>query len=303
MIRDTAGDGPTPRGGSVVRRLSAKLYPHRGVKLGLTLGPTLTWMIVVYLASLALMLVTAFWHTNELTSKIDRTWSLGNFRTLLNNSVYRTIALRTVGLAVAVTLTDLVLAAPIAYFAARMAKPRTRSILLLAVVMPLWSNYLVRVFAWRTITAGDGPLQALLDAVGVHYSISASNWAVWLTFCYLWLPFAILPMYAALERLPSSLLEASSDLGAHDSMTFRRIVVPLVVPGMVAASIFTFSLTLGDYITPTLVGKGFFIGNAIFNLAGVAQNLPLAAAFALVPIAIVAVYLLLARKLGAFEAL
>jgi len=283
--------------------VSARLYPHRGLKLALTLGPTLTWMIVVYLASLALMLVTAFWRTNELTSTIDRVWSLGNFRTLVDVSVYRTIVLRTVGMAIAVTFTDLVLAAPIAYFAARMAKPRTRSILLLAVVMPLWSNYLVRLFAWKNITEGDGPLQALLNSVGIHYSISASNWAVWLTFTYLWLPFAILPIYAALERLPASLLEASSDLGAHDGLTFRRIVVPLVIPGLVAGSVFTFSLTLGDYITPTLVGKSFFIGNDIYNLAGVAQNLPLAAAFALVPIAIVALYLMLARKLGAFEAL
>jgi putative spermidine/putrescine transport system permease protein len=303
MVAAKTNDGPAPRGGSVVRRVSAKLYPHRGVKLGITLGPTLTWMVVVYLASLALMLVTSFWHTNELTSKIDRQWSLENFQTLLNGSVYRTIVIRTIGMAVAVTLTDLILAAPIAYYAARMAKPRTRTILLLAVVMPLWSNYLVRVFAWRTITAGDGPLQALFDAVGIHYSLSASNWAVWLTFSYLWLPFAILPIYAALERLPASLLEASGDLGAHDGLTFRRIVVPLVIPGLVAASIFTFSLTMGDYITPILVGKGFFIGNAIYNLAGVAQNLPLAAAFAMVPITVVGIYLFLARKLGAFEAL
>jgi putative spermidine/putrescine transport system permease protein len=286
-----------------VRRVSATLHRHRGLKLGLTLGPTLTWMVVVYLASLALLLVTSFWHTNELTSEIERQWSLENFQTLAKLSSTSTIVVRTIGMAVAVTLTDLVLAAPLAYYAARMAKPRTRTLLLLAVVMPLWSNYLVRVFAWRTITAGDGPLQALLDAVGIHYSISASNWAVWLTFSYMWLPFAILPIYAALERLPSSLMEASSDLGAHDGLTFRRIVVPLVIPGLVAASIFTFSLTMGDYITPILVGKGFFIGNAIYNLAGVAQNLPLAAAFAMVPIAIVALYLFLARKLGAFEAL
>ena len=286
-----------------MRRVSATLHRHRGLKLGLTLGPTLTWMVVVYLASLALLLVTSFWHTNELTSEIERQWSLENFQTLAKLSSTSTIVVRTIGMALAVTLTDLVLAAPLAYYAARMAKPRTRTLLLLAVVMPLWSNYLVRVFAWRTITAGDGPLQALLNAVGIHYSISASNWAVWLTFSYMWLPFAILPIYAALERLPSSLMEASSDLGAHDGLTFRRIVVPLVIPGLVAASIFTFSLTMGDYITPILVGKGFFIGNAIYNLAGVAQNLPLAAAFAMVPIVIVALYLFLARKLGAFEAL
>jgi len=184
-----------------------------------------------------------------------------------------------------------------------MATPRVRNLLLLAVVMPLWSNYLVRVFAWRIITSGDGPLQSLLKFIGIRYSISASNWAVWLTFCYLWLPFAILPVYAALERVPESLLEASSDLGAHGGLTFRRVVVPLVFPGLVAASIFTFSLTLGDYITPVLVGKAFFIGNSIYNLVGLASNLPLAAAFAFVPIVIMAIYLTLARKLGALEAI
>jgi putative spermidine/putrescine transport system permease protein len=206
-------------------------------------------------------------------------------------------------MAAAVTVTDLALAFPIAYYAARLATPRVRSALLLAVTLPLWSNYLIRVFSWRIITAGEGPLQSLLGAFGIHRSLAASNWAVWLTFCYLWLPFAILPIFAALERLPGSLLEASSDLGAKGWMTFRRVIVPLVLPGLVAASIFTFSLTLGDYITPTLVGKAFFIGNGIYNLVGLASNLPLAAAFAMVPVVIMAIYLTAARRLGAFESL
>lgn len=287
----------------IVRRASAALHRHRRLKLWITLGPTALWMLVIYLASLGLMLVTALWRLNELSSQIERVWGLQNFQTLWEGSVYRTITFRTVGMALAVTVTDLILAFPVAYFAARLAVPRTRWLILLAVVMPLWSNYLVRVFAWRVITAGDGPLQSFLALIGVERSISASNWAVWLTFSYLWLPFAILPVYSALERVPESLLEASSDLGAHGWLTFRRIIVPLVFPGLVAASIFTFSLTLGDYITPTLVGKGFFIGNAIYNLAGVASNLPLAAAFTLVPVAIMVVYLTVARKLGAFEAL
>jgi len=230
-------------------------------------------------------------------------WGLRNFETLLRGSVYRTITLRTTGMAAAVTVTDLALAFPIAYYAARMATPRIRSALLLAVTLPLWSNYLIRVFSWRIITAGEGPLQSFLGVFGIERSLAASNWAVWLTFCYLWLPFAILPVYAALERLPGSLLEASSDLGAKGWMTFRRVIAPLLLPGFVAASIFTFSLTLGDYITPTLVGKGFFIGNAIFNLVGLASNLPLAAAFAMVPVVIMAIYLTAARRLGAFEAL
>ncbi len=292
---------PPPEGSG--RRASAWLHGHRRVKLGLTLGPTLTWMIVVYLASLVLLLITSFWSLNELTSQIERIWTLKNFQTLWSTPVYRTITIRSVGMAAAVTLTDLVLAFPIAYLIARMARPRMRPLLLLAVVMPLWSNYLVRVFAWKIITSGNGPLHSLLGLVGIDHSISASNIAVWLTFSYLWLPFAILPIFGALERVPDSLLEASSDLGARGGLTFRRVIVPLVFPGMVAATIFTFSLTLGDYIAPILVGKAFFIGNAIYNLAGVAQNLPLAAAFAIVPIVIMGAYLVVARKLGAFEAI
>jgi putative spermidine/putrescine transport system permease protein len=284
-------------------RASAILFRHPKMRLAFTLGPTLTWMIVIYLISLVLMLVTALWQTNELTSQIVKVWTLDNFKVLLHDPVYRTITLRTAGMAFVVTVTDLVLAFPIAYVAARMARPRARALLLLAVVIPLWSNYLVRIFTWKIITSGNGPLQSLLSAVGIHYSISASNWAVWLAFSYLWLPFAILPVYAAIERVPDSLLEASGDLGAHGGTTFRFVMLPLLVPGLVAATIFTFSLTLGDYITPIFVGKAFFIGNTIYNLAGVAQNLPLAAAFACVPITIMAVYLLVARRIGAFEAL
>ncbi len=287
----------------LTRRASAGLFRHPKVKLGLTLGPTLAWMVVIYLASLTLMLVTSFWRLNELSSQVERVWGLQNYQTLASTPVYRTITFRTIGIATAVTITDLALAFPISYYAARMASARRRTLILLLVVVPLWSNYLVRVFAWRIITSGGGPMQYLLRQVGIDYSISASNWAVWLTFCYLWLPFAILPVYAALERVPGSLLEASSDLGAHSWLTFRRVVLPLIFPGLVAASIFTFSLTLGDYITPTLVGKGFFIGNSIYNLVGLASNLPLAAAYAMVPVAIMAAYLIIARRLGAFEAL
>jgi putative spermidine/putrescine transport system permease protein len=285
------------------RRLSAALFRRPRLKLAILLGPPVGWMLVVYLTSLALLLATAFWRLNALTSQIERVFGLSNFKTLVDDSVYRTIVIRTIGMAAAVTVTDLVLAVPIAYYAARIASPRVRPILLFAVVMPPWANYLVRVFAWRTITSGGGPLEALFGALGFNPSLAFSNWAVWLTFCYLWLPYAILPVYAAFERVPESLLEASSDLGAKNGRTFRRIVVPLVFPGLVAASIFTFSLTLGDYITPVLVGKAFFIGNAIYNLVGLASNLPLAAAFATVPVVIMALYLTIARRFGAFEAL
>jgi putative spermidine/putrescine transport system permease protein len=285
------------------RRVSAALFRHPRGKLALMLAPPLGWLVLVYLVALALLLLTSFWRLNVLTSQIEHVWSLSNYQTLVQGSVYRTIVLRTVGIAAAVTLTDLTLAFPISYYAARLATPRVRALLLLAVVMPLWSNYLVRMFSWKILTAGGGPLESLLNVIGIHKSLAASNWAVWLTFCYLWLPFAILPVYAAMERVPTSLLEASSDLGGRGWMTFRRVVLPLILPGMVAASIFTFSLTLGDYITPVYVGKDFFIGNAIYNLVGLASNLPLAAAFALIPMIIMALYLTIARKLGAFEAL
>jgi putative spermidine/putrescine transport system permease protein len=285
------------------RRASAALFRHPRLKLALMLTPPLGWLVVVYLITLSLLLATSFWRLNVLTSQIEHAWGVQNYRTLLDQSVYRTIVLRTVGMAAAVTVTDLALAFPISYFMARLATPRTRALLTLAIVLPLWSNYLVRMFSWKILTAGGGPLESLLRLVGIHTSVAYSNWAVWLTFCYLWLPFAILPVYAAFERVPASLLEASNDLGGRGWMTFRRVIVPLVLPGMVAASIFTFSLTLGDYITPITVGNGYFIGNAIYIYVGTANNLPLAAAFAVVPIAVMAVYLSIAKRLGAFEAL
>jgi putative spermidine/putrescine transport system permease protein len=293
----------TPKQAEARRRLSATLFRHPRLKLGVTLGLPLAWLVVVYLIALVLLLTTSFWRLNVLTSQIEHVWGLSNYQTLLRDSVYRTIVLRTVGMATAVTITDLVLAVPIGYYMGRVASRRMRTALTLAVLLPLWSNYLVRMFSWKIVTAGGGPLESLLNAVGIHASLAFSNWAVWLTFSYLWLPFAILPVYAAFERVPGSLLEASNDLGARGWLTFRRVIVPLVLPGLVAASIFTFSLTLGDYITPTSVGNGYFIGNAIYIYVGTANNLPLAAAFALVPIVIMAVYLILARRMGAFEAL
>jgi putative spermidine/putrescine transport system permease protein len=269
------------------------------------LTPPIAWMIVVYLSSLALLFVTSFWRVNPLTSQIEQTWGLQNFQTLTQDSVYRVITLRTVGVAAAVTLADVIIAFPLAYYIARIASRRARPLLLVAVVIPLWANYLVRVFAWKTILQSNGPADWLfVHVLGLHDShVGASIGAVWITFTYLWLPFMILPIYAALERIPNSLLEASGDLGARSWRTFRSVVMPLAFPGIVAGSIFSFSLTLGDYITPILVGKGYFIGNAIYNFAGVANNLPLAAAFALVPVLIMAIYLFIARLLGAFEAL
>lgn len=290
--------------GGAVRRLSTALYRHRGGRLLLTLGPPLVWMVVVYLGSLGLLLAFSFWRLDVFTSEIVHDWGLTSFRTLWEGEVYRTIALRTVGIAAAVTVTDIVLAFPLAYHAARIATPRMRNALLIAVVLPLWANYLVRVFAWRIILTPNGFLNWLAGSVGLgSLQLGRSNWAVWLTSVYLWLPFTLLPIYSALERIPESFLEASSDLGARGWFTFRRVVFPLILPGIVAGSIFSFSLTLGDYIVPELVGNTQFIGNVIYDNVGVAGNIPLAAAFALVPIVVMAVYLLLAKRAGAFESL
>ena len=286
-----------------VTRTSAFFFRHRGARLGFTLGPPMLWFLVIYLGSLAVMFVSAFWTKDAFSGVVIHSWSLENFQTLLDNPVYRTITLRTIRLAASVTITDIVLAFPLAYFAARLATNRTRNAILVAVVIPLWANYLVRVFAWKLILTPTGFLAWWTEKLGFNLQLGNSNWAIWLTFTYLWLPFTMLPIYGALERVPNSYLEASGDLGAKGWLTFRRVVFPMIVPGIVAGSIFSFSLTLGDYIVPSLVGNTKFIGNVIYDSVGVANNIPFAAAYALVPVAIMAIYLMLAKRAGAFEAL
>jgi len=302
MSREThAVTAPHP---GVMRRASGYLNAHPRTRLALTLGIPLLWIGVIYLGSLGLLFANGFWRVDVLTSRIVEDWGLRNFKTLYTSGVYRTITIRTAGIATAVAVADVILAFPLAYYAARVAKPRVRAAILVAVVLPLWSSYLVRAFAWSTMTAPNGMLDSVLEALGIpNPNIGASQWAIWLTFTYLWLPFVVLPVYASLERIPESYLEASSDLGARSWLTFRRVVWPMAIPGVVAGSIFAFSLTLGDYIVPTLVGNTKFIGNVIYDNVGVANNVPLAAAFALVPVVVVAVYLVLAKRLGAFEAL
>jgi putative spermidine/putrescine transport system permease protein len=222
-----------------------------------------------------------------------------------DQSAYHQIAERTIGIATAVTVTDAILAFPLGYFMARVAGGRSRAFIFVAVLLPLWSSYLIRVYIWQLILNHDGALNWSLQKVGLPAAnIGYTNWAVWLIFTYVWLPFMILPVYGALERVPDSFLEASRDLGAGGWMTFRRVVLPLALPGVIAGSIFTFSLTLGDYITPLLAGgaSSQFIGNVVYDSIG-SQQTPLAAAFAAVPLAVMAVYLLIARRLGAFDAL
>jgi len=287
------------------RRLSAALWRRPWLRAAALLLPPLGWMVVLYLASLALLFVYAFWSLDSFTGKVVHTWSLSNFREIVNNATYRTIALRTIGIAALVTLTDALIAFPFAYYMARLASRRTRTLLFVLVLLPLWSSYLARIYAWRLILAHDGALNWSLAKLGLPTTgVAYTNTAMWIVFSYVWLPFMILPVYAALERIPDSYVEASRDLGAKGWTTFRRVVLPLALPGVVAGSIFTFSLTLGDYITPTLVGNTQFIGNVVYrNVLGLSHDLPFAAAYATIPLLVMGVYLTLAKRAGAFEAL
>jgi putative spermidine/putrescine transport system permease protein len=284
----------------MARRVSAWVHAHPRVRLGLLLALPLLWLVVIYLGSLGVLFLNAFWSRDPFTSLVVREFTLDNFVTLLTTEVYRTVTIRTVTMALLVTLTCIVLAYPIAYYMARVASSRVRGIMVVAVVMPLWASYLIKAYSWRLILADEGVLDWLLKPLGLH-TPGYGDLAVWIVFVYLWLPYMVLPIFAGLERIPNSLLEASSDLGGKSWVTFRRVIFPLTVPAIAAGSIFTFSLTLGDYIVPGLVSTTQFIGNVIF--VNVAQNLPLAAAYSLVPLAIMLLYLFVVRRFGAFDAL
>jgi putative spermidine/putrescine transport system permease protein len=286
--------------GQGLSALSTTLHRRPRLRLSLLLAGPVGWLVVAYLGSLAVLFVAAFWQLDPFTGQVVREYGLQNFQTIAEGEVYRTIVLRTVGIAAAVTVTDALLAFPIAVYMAKIAKPRARALLVVAVLMPLWSSYLVKVYAWRTILSEDGILNWALDPFGLS-GPGYGAVATWLVFSYLWLPYMILPIYAGLERIPDSLIDASGDLGAGAGRTFRKVVLPLVFPAVVAGSIFTFALTLGDYITPQLVSSTQFIGNVVYANVGVANNLPLAAAFATVPVVVMIVYLLIARRLGAFD--
>jgi putative spermidine/putrescine transport system permease protein len=276
------------------------------LRAGLLLSGPGAWFVLIYLAALFLLFLSALWSVDSFSGKVIHSWTLANFETLFNTPAYRTIALRTIGIAAAVTVTDAILALPCAFFAARIAPKRLRTVLFVAVLLPLWSSYLVRVFAWRLILSKDGILNWFTEQLGLGaLNIGYSNWAMWIVFSYIWLPFMILPVWAAIERVPDSYLEASADLGARGWQTFRAVLWPLILPGIIAGSIFTFSLTLGDFITPTLVGGAgsTFIGNVVFQEVGISNNVPFAAAFATVPLVAMGIYLLAARRMGAFEAL
>jgi len=299
----TAGRLRKNRGAAPLETL---LWRWPWIRPALLLTPPLAWFVLIYMTSLVLLLITAFWTIDVFTTQIVQVWNVDNFRTILTEPAYRLIIGRTVALAALVTITDAVMAFPFAYFMARVASRRTQTLLFAAVLLPLWASYLARVYSWILILNHSGILNWSLQSIGLPAAnIGYTNVAMWVVFSYIWLPFMIIPTYAALERVPESLLEAAADLGAPRWRAVRDVVLPLAIPGVVAGSIFTFSLTLGDYITPILVGGAgsTFIGNVVYQNVGIANNVPFAAALAMVPVAIMAVYLLVAKRLGAFEAL
>ncbi len=306
-----------PRGGAL-RRLSDLLYTRRGLLLLALLGPPLLWFGVIYLGSLFALLANSFFTLDEFSGVVDRSrLSLNNFREMTDPANVD-VVLRTVAMAISVTLACGVIAFPIAYYMARYARGSQKALLYIAVMLPLWSSYLVRLYAWKLLLAKEGAiswvlaevhmtwlLEALLSTPGIGgNSLSFSRLGTFIVFVYMWLPFMILPIQAAIERIPGSLLEASSDLGARSGTTFWKVIFPLAMPGIAAGSIFTFSLTLGDYIIPQVIGDStLFIGQVVYRQQGVAGNVPFAAAFSLVPIVVIGVYLWIAKRLGAFDAL
>ncbi len=285
-------------------RLSAFFFRRRWLKLTLLLAPPLIWLVGIYLTSLGSLFVQSFWRADELSPNPIHDWNLDNYRQFLSvDPVYRTVVLRTLAFASITTIVDIALAFPLAYYATRVASPRMRRTLLVLVTIPLFSSLIVRLYSMRLILDDGGLLTWSLAKLGIDVRLGFSQPAMAIAFAYIWLPFMILPLVAAFERVPGSLIEASRDLGAKGSLTFRTVILPLVMPGVIAGSIFTFSLTLGDFITPQIVGGDNFqlIGTVVYSNFGIANNAPFAAAFATVPLAIMAVYLLIAKRLGAFE--
>ena len=277
------------------------LHRHPRLRLGLLLGPPMLWLGVLYLGSLAALFITSLWTVDSFGGNIQRVWNLDNYRDLFTLEVYRTITVRTILTAAAVTVIDAVLAFPIALYMAKVASPRMQRILVIAVLTPLWASYLVKAYAWRGMLATDGPLDWTFSAFGAGtpgYGVAATV----MTLAYLWLPYMILPMYAGLERLPNSLLEASADLGASTATTMRRVVLPVLFPAAVAGSIFTFSLTLGDYITVKIVGgANQMLGNVVYDSFLTGNNMPFAAAVATIPVVVMLAYLAAVRRTGALD--
>jgi len=288
-------------GRSPVRRLAGVLHRRPRLRLSLLLTAPLLWLAVLYLGSLAVLFVSAFWTTNSFTSEVVKVWSTDNFEALFTTPVFRRVILRSVGVALAVTVLCAVIAFPIAFFTARVAKPRWRPLLVVAILTPLWASYLVKVYAWRLILSQGG----LADWLSKPFGLSGPGYGLTATviaLTYLWLPYMVLPIHTALEQLPANLLDASADLGAGATRTFRSVVVPMVLPAVAAGSVFTFSLSLGDYITVQIVGgKSQLIGNLVYS--NIELNLPMAAALGTAPVAVIVLYLLAMRRTGALSSL
>ena len=301
----------------MMNRLSTYFYQRPWLVLALLLGPPLLYMLVVYLGSLFLLLINSFYYLEEFTGLIVREFTLQTYAQIFEPA-NREIFFRTASMAAAVTVADALIAFPLAYYTAKFAPPRLKTWIIIAVTIPLWSSYLVRVYAWKLILAKEGILSWFINLLGLDgalnwllsfesiggSSLALSPIGMFIVFSYIWLPYMIIPIQTALERVPGSLLEASSDLGAKPLQTFRNVILPLAFPGVVAGSIFTFSLTLGDFIVPLSLGNSkFFIGQAVYSYQGTAGNIPLAAAMTMGPVVIMIAYLLIARRLGAFDAL
>jgi len=285
--------------GKSSHRASGFLHRHRWLQLSGLLSAPLLWLLVAYLGALAMMFITAFWTTDPFTNDVVRVWSLENFKQLVSDRAYLNVAVRSVVVASLVTLVCAVIALPMAFFMARVVRPRWRSIFVVAVLTPLWASYLVKVYAWRVMLQTDGVLDSLLKPLGLS-SPGFGLVAIVIVLTYLWLPYMILPVYAGFERLPDSYVDASSDLGARTARTFRSVMLPMVFPSLVAGSIFTFSLSLGDYITAQIVGgRVQLIGNVVQT--NIVLDLPFAAAVATIPVAIMVLYLAVIRRTGALN--
>ncbi|MET9874302.1 ABC transporter permease [Actinacidiphila glaucinigra] len=297
----TTSTTSTTTDGTLGRRLAGSLHRRPRLRLSLLLSAPLLWLVLAYLGSLAALSLSAFWTTDPFTSDVVKVWSTDTFRTVLTTDVYRDVALRSIGVAVAVTVIDIVIAFPIAFYTARVAAPRYRHLLVVAVLTPLWASYLVKAYAWRIMLSEDGPLDWALKPLGLSgpgYGLPAAI----MVLAYLWLPYMILPIHAGLEQLPAGLLDASADLGARTWRTFRSVVLPMVLPSVAAGSVFTFSLSLGDYIAVQIVGgKTQLIGNVVYS--NITLDLPLAAALGTVPVAVIVLYLLAVRRTGALRSL
>ncbi|WP_062519246.1 ABC transporter permease [Demequina silvatica] len=285
------------------RSVSAFLAPRRRLQLAGLLTPPVLWLGLVYVVALAALLVTAFWTVDELTGQVQIEWTTENVVEVLTGALYRTVTLRTLGIAILVTVIDIIVAVPVAFFMAKIARPRMRHLLVIAVLAPLWASYLVKVYAWRALLSSEGLIEWAVSPFGLDtpgYGIVG----VVLTLSYLWLPYVIMPIYAGFDRVPDRLLEASADLGAKGWTTLVAVVLPMIRPAIIAGSIFAFSLSLGDYITTGIVGGTTqMLGNLVYTNVGAANNLPLAAAISLIPIGIILLYLAAVRRTGALRSL